>query len=114
MELIKDIIEISKADPDPDSVPGEEDELAYVEIVEYLRTGTLLISEELVIALLTDMREKLELGEMKARQNILQQTIKKIVVGHDRAQLHYQFPLKELNVGDWFMPPTGFEPVSQP
>lgn len=47
MELVKDIIEISKADPDTESQPTEEDEIAYVEIVEYLRTGTLLISEEL-------------------------------------------------------------------
>ena len=47
MELIKDIIEISKADHATDAVTSEEDEVAYVEIVEYLRTGTLLISEEL-------------------------------------------------------------------
>ena len=47
MELIKDIIEISKADHATEADSSEEDELAYVEIVEYLRTGTLLISEEL-------------------------------------------------------------------
>jgi len=47
MELVKDIIEISKADTATDEEVSEEDELAYVEIVEYLRTGTLLISEEL-------------------------------------------------------------------
>ena len=47
MELIRDIIEISKADPETDASPTEEDEQAYVEIVEYLRTGILLISEEL-------------------------------------------------------------------
>lgn len=47
MELVKDIIEISKADTATDEETSEEDELAYVEIVEYLRTGTLLISEEL-------------------------------------------------------------------
>ena len=47
MELIKDIIEISKAESDRESDPTEEDEQAYVEIVEYIRTGTLLISEEL-------------------------------------------------------------------
>jgi len=47
MELVKDIIEISKAETDNEANPTEEDEHAYVEIVEYLRTGTLLISEEL-------------------------------------------------------------------
>ena len=46
-ELVKDIIEISKAEADSEANPTEEDEQAYVEIVEYLRTGTLLISEEL-------------------------------------------------------------------
>lgn len=47
MELVKDIIEISRAGPDTETQPTEEDEIAYVEIVEYLRTGTLLISAEL-------------------------------------------------------------------
>ena len=47
MELVKDIIEISQAETDSKADPTEEDEQAYVEIVEYLRTGTLLISEEL-------------------------------------------------------------------
>lgn len=46
-ELVADIIEISKADSDSGADPTEQDELAYTEIVEYLRTGTLLISEEL-------------------------------------------------------------------
>ena len=75
---------------------------------------SLQVSNEMMIALLTDMRKKLELGEMKARQHILRQTVEKIEVGRDFARLHYQFPLKELNVGFWYMPPTGFEPVSQP
>ena len=47
MELVRDIIEISRADPETEANPTEEDEQAYVEIVEYLRTGILLISEEL-------------------------------------------------------------------
>lgn len=47
MELVKDIIEISKADTESEGDPTEEDEVAYAEIVEYLRTGTLLINEEL-------------------------------------------------------------------
>lgn len=51
MELLLDFIEISRAgndlsEPDEDS-DDEEDEQAFVEIVEYVRTGVLLINEEL-------------------------------------------------------------------
>lgn len=51
-ELLMDFIEISRAgnnvaDLDDDSDDGEEDEQAFVEIVEYVRTGVLLINEEL-------------------------------------------------------------------
>jgi len=49
-ELLADFIEISRAGnevSDLEDVSGEEDELAFVEIVEYVRTGVLLINEEL-------------------------------------------------------------------
>jgi uncharacterized protein YgfB (UPF0149 family) len=51
-ELLMDFIEISRAgndlgDQDDDSASDEEDELAFMEIVEYVRTGVLLINEEL-------------------------------------------------------------------
>lgn len=51
-ELLLDFIEISCAGhdiggPDDDSASDEEDERAFVEIVEYVRTGVLLINEEL-------------------------------------------------------------------
>lgn len=51
-ELLMDFIEISRAgnnvtDLDDGSDDGEEDEQAFVEIVEYVRTGVLLINEEL-------------------------------------------------------------------
>lgn len=45
-EVLRDLAEISRAGFDADE-PGEDDEVAYMEIVEYLRMGTLLISEEL-------------------------------------------------------------------
>jgi yecA family protein len=51
-ELLMDFIEISRAgndvaDLDEDSDDGEEDEQAFVEVVEYVRTGVMLINEEL-------------------------------------------------------------------
>ena len=50
-ELLMDFIEISRAGNDPSDVVDdsdeEEDEQAFVEIVEYVRTGVLLINEEL-------------------------------------------------------------------
>jgi len=45
-EIVQDISEISRAVFDA-SEPVEEDEQAYVEIVEYLRMGVLLIADEL-------------------------------------------------------------------
>lgn len=44
--FLRDLLEISKADFDADEA-DEEDEGAYVEIVEYLRSGVLLINEYL-------------------------------------------------------------------
>jgi uncharacterized protein len=51
-ELLRDMIEISRAVHDEDSADedesdSEEDEVAYTEIMEYVRAGTLLIYEEL-------------------------------------------------------------------
>ena len=50
-ELIKDIIEISRAgyiaDDEADFDISEDDEQAYMEVIEYVRMGTLLIYEEL-------------------------------------------------------------------
>ena len=47
IDLVNDVIEISKADTDAESNPTEEDEQAYVEIVEYLRLGTMNMIEDL-------------------------------------------------------------------
>lgn len=49
-ELLADFIEISRAGnevSDMEDVSDEDDEVAFVEIVEYVRTGVLLINEEL-------------------------------------------------------------------
>jgi uncharacterized protein YgfB (UPF0149 family) len=47
-ELLHDFIEISRAGHDGDDAGvNEEDEMAYIEVMEYVRTGVLLINEEL-------------------------------------------------------------------
>lgn len=47
-ELLLDFIEISRAGHEVDDVEvNEEDEQAFVEVMEYVRTGVLLINEEL-------------------------------------------------------------------
>ena len=47
-ELLMDFIEISRAGHETgDAEVSEEDELAFVEVMEYVRTGVLLINEEL-------------------------------------------------------------------
>jgi len=47
-ELLHDFIEISRVGYDGDEIEAsEEDELAYIEVMEYVRTGVLLINEEL-------------------------------------------------------------------
>ncbi|MCW9014710.1 MAG: UPF0149 family protein [Gammaproteobacteria bacterium] len=45
-ELIRDMVEIGRADPD-DIEGGDADEDAYMQIHEYVRMGVLLINEEL-------------------------------------------------------------------
>ncbi len=45
-EIIRDFVDISRADT-YDLEGGEEDEVAYNELLEYVRTGVLLINEEL-------------------------------------------------------------------
>lgn len=42
-EILRDIAEFTKLDPDAE---GEEDEMAFVEIIEYLRTAVLLLRAE--------------------------------------------------------------------
>ena len=119
---IKNLLDMAELHPSPDLVgrlqqrerERDVEQNKLKRLHSQLKHQSLQVSEEVVTALLTEMRQTLELGEMKARQEILRQTVEKIEVGRDRARLHYQFPLKAMGVGDWYMPPTGFEPVSQP
>ena len=68
------------------------------------------VDQKLVVNVLTDMKRKLREGELKVRKQVLRQVVEQIELGRDVARLHYRFPLTHL----YFMPPTGFEPVSQP
>ncbi len=53
-EILRDFSEISRADVDA-AEPGESDEAAYVELVEFVRTGAQLVFEELADARRTGM-----------------------------------------------------------
>lgn len=46
-ELIEDMVEIARADSSYEVADSEEDEQAYMELMEYLRVGVMLINEEL-------------------------------------------------------------------
>ena len=46
-ELLEDFVEISRAGMDDNLSDDEDDEIAFVEISEYVRTGVLLVNEEL-------------------------------------------------------------------
>ena len=71
---------------------------------------TMAVDQNMVVNVLTDMKRKLREGELKVRKQVLRQVVEQIELGRDVARLHYRFPLTHL----YFMPPTGFEPVSQP
>jgi uncharacterized protein YgfB (UPF0149 family) len=45
-EIVRDFVDISRADT-YELEGGEEDEVAYNELLEYVRTGVLLLNEEL-------------------------------------------------------------------
>lgn len=45
-EILQDMIEIAQLEGD-ESVEGEQDEAAYIEVLEYVRMGVLLVREEL-------------------------------------------------------------------
>lgn len=46
-DIIKDMLQITRAEADPDEDDGSDEEEAYVEIVEYLRVAAQLVYEEL-------------------------------------------------------------------
>ncbi len=79
-----------------------------------LKQKRIIVDKGLIFAILSDMRLVILGNEMSAKRSILQEVIEKIEVGRSEARLHYTFPLYSVGVGDYFMPPTGFEPVSQP
>ena len=68
------------------------------------------ISETELSALLTDMGNSLKSNMRKAQRQILQEAVEKVEVGRGYARLHLTFPLTRV----YLVPPTGFEPVSQP
>ncbi len=68
------------------------------------------IDSQTVFRLLTSVKETLTRGELKARQEVIKRCVQRIDVSRNEATLHCTFNFDVV----WFMPPTGFEPVSQP
>ena len=67
------------------------------------------VDPAVVVSILSDMRLNLLGREIAARQMVLRQTLEKIEVGRTKARLYYRFPLYLFEVGDYYMPSTGFE-----
>ncbi len=68
------------------------------------------VDEQAILDVLTNLSTSLKSGEIKVQQYILQQAVEKIEVGRGYARLQCTFPLERV----YLVPPTGFEPVSQP
>ena len=61
-----------------------------------LKKTNLRVDEKLIIRELTEMKNTLGRGELKARKLVLKRVVDKIEVGRDVARLHYKFPLYNL------------------
>jgi uncharacterized protein YgfB (UPF0149 family) len=48
-EVLRDLVEISKVDPDREETPEEEDEVALNELEEYVRTAVMMLYSEFVL-----------------------------------------------------------------
>ena len=75
-----------------------------------LERSSVRISEAVIVEILSGMRETLTGPDLQARQHVLQTFVQKIEVEREIARLHCMIKPGVL----WFVPPTGFEPVSQP
>lgn len=109
---IKNLIDTVEVHPSPDLVDRlrqremeRETERLNLERLQQRRRQAISIDEAVVMAVLGDMRRSLGGGEMRVRQKLLQQVVKKIEVGHNYGRVQCRFPLESL-VGVWFVPST--------
>ena len=113
---IKNLVDMAELHPSPDlverfrqrEIERETEKLKLERLQQRLRQSV-IIDEEIIVAVLGDMKRTLGGGEIKVRQRLLQQMVKKIEVGHDYGRLHCRFPIENLTGGVLYMPPTESE-----
>ena len=88
VDLIK---RLNASEAERDSVQRDIDQL-----YQQVKQNSLHVDEELILSGLTEMRNTLSNGELKARKLVLRRVVEKMEVGRDVARLHYKFPLYNL------------------
>ena len=63
------------------------------QLYQQVRQDSLCVDEKFILRELSEMRNTLDSGELRARKLVLKKTVEKIEVGRDVARLHYRFPL---------------------
>ena len=91
MEGIDEIKRLNASEAERDTIQREIDQL-----YQQVKQNSLHVDEELILSGLTEMRNTLSNGELKARKLVLRRVVEKIEVGRDVARLHYKFPLYNL------------------
>ena len=99
-DLIK---RLNEREAERDTVQREIDQLC-----RQVKQNNLRVDEELIVRELTEMRNTLSSGELKARKLVLKRVVDKIEMGRDVARLHYKFPLSIL----WLERVRGLEPLT--
>ena len=100
VDLIK---RLNEREAERDTVQREIDQL-----YQQVKQDRLCVDEEFILRELSEMRNTLDSGELRARKLVLKKAVEKIEVGRDVARLHYKFPLSIL----WFKRVRGLEPLT--
>lgn len=75
---------------------------------QQVKQDRLCVDEEFILRELSEMRNTLDSGELRARKLVLQKVVEKIEAGRDVTRLHYKFPLSIL----LFKRVRGLEPLT--
>jgi hypothetical protein len=94
---------LNERETERDTIQREIDQL-----YRQLKQTNVRVDEALIIRELTEMKNTLSSGELKARKLVLKRVVDKIEVGRDVARLHYKFPLSIL----WLERVRGLEPLT--
>jgi hypothetical protein len=72
------------------------------------------ITEDAIKEHLEDIKASIASEDVVTKRNALNRVVEKIEVGHKSGMIYYKDPTSIVEHEVWSMPPTGFEPVSQP